>query len=1024
MRYSSRIIAAAILTAALLTCNVSQAVLQVYEGFQYTQLGDLNGEDGAGAGEVNGTGFGANPYSEDLDGSNQWAVRPGSLTLDGLTTAGDSASRVGASGRASLWRLLGDPTPIREAGDEVWFSAVYDRTSTGGTDVLSIGSASADVNQFTGQYADDANPATANYGYGVSIRGSGQVAATTFTEGDVSLDGDTSFVVDASGGADRVLIVGRVRIDLAGGTDRVDLFGFRSGDPLNFTLAAPASTTTGAGDTSSLDRVNFVGSQENTFDELRIASREPGESVADVLGQVLPGLTLGTLDVNEQLPTLLVNRQTGQLSLRSSGTGDLQIKSYTIESDAGALLTTRWDAIADTDSDWDASATPALGRELLTESNAVGATTLVPGTPLGLGNAYLPTPIEDLTATITLADDSVLEVLVGYEGAAITTGDLDADGDVDAGDWAVLRSNFGATVGGLPDAASYRMGNLDSNNSIDFLDVALFRDAFDTVNTPGAFLAMISASPIPEPTSIALLAGGVIALVRRRRCGAFAAALLALGLITAPREARAVLAIYEGFQYNETLSNTAVSLNGVDGTGAGEVNAAGLVGAYLSQNANVNRQFQVDTGSLAFGSLTTAGNHTVRGERNNFSPASRSIDAALLPSLTADGGEVWFSYLMDPTDSSTTPNGQGNTGFGLASTSFVVSTNAEINMAGEAGAGVRVGNSSGVDAALFGETDSQDAGAYNLVAQQTQLIIGRIQWGDTSGDNDMVDLFVLGDAANIPATINLDSPDSTLTGVTDNSVIDTLTFQSNNQHRFDEFRVAYVGAGQTSADVLSEVTPGLGLAIDTAEPITLVVENNGELRIENNTGSPIAMAGYEIRSSSRSLNPDGWDSLQDQDRSGFQAGDGSGNGWEELGIAGDYSGDGRVDAIDYALWREAVGTNPPSGTGADGTADGEVDEFDYHFWLNRYGDSRERLLAEAFAFGESTLNDSESLDLGQAFKTNGVDDLAFRVFLADGTILIGDVDYPPALAPFATPTPEPTALVLLLIAAPLGRRRR
>src|SRR6185436_14606884 len=40
---------------------------------------------------------------------------------------------------------------------------------------------------------------------------------------------------------------------------------------------------------------------------------------------------------------------------------------------------------------------------------------------------------------------------------------------------------------------------------------------------------------------------------------------------------------------------------------------------------------------------------------------------------------------------------------------------------------------------------------------------------------------------------------------------------------------------------------------------------------------------YEILSNTPSLVPTSWTSLQDQNKPGFPAGDGSGNGWEEFG---------------------------------------------------------------------------------------------------------------------------------------------
>ena len=60
------------------------------------------------------------------------------------------------------------------------------------------------------------------------------------------------------------------------------------------------------------------------------------------------------------------------------------------------------------------------------------------------------------------------------------------------------------------------------------------------------------------------------------------------------------------------------------------------------------------------------------------------------------------------------------------------------------------------------------------------------------------------------------------------------------------------------------------------------------------------------------------------------------------GLAGDYNGDGDVNAADFAAWREA---NGQSGlvpfSGADGNGDGRVDDADRLIWETALGDSEE-----------------------------------------------------------------------------------
>ena len=54
-------------------------------------------------------------------------------------------------------------------------------------------------------------------------------------------------------------------------------------------------------------------------------------------------------------------------------------------------------------------------------------------------------------------------------------------------------------------------------------------------------------------------------------------------------------------------------------------------------------------------------------------------------------------------------------------------------------------------------------------------------------------------------------------------------------------------------------------------------------------------------------------------------------------VAGDYNGNGIVDAADYTVWRNTLRPSVTPGTGADGTGDGVINQADYNFWKSRFG---------------------------------------------------------------------------------------
>lgn len=61
---------------------------------------------------------------------------------------------------------------------------------------------------------------------------------------------------------------------------------------------------------------------------------------------------------------------------------------------------------------------------------------------------------------------------------------------------------------------------------------------------------------------------------------------------------------------------------------------------------------------------------------------------------------------------------------------------------------------------------------------------------------------------------------------------------------------------------------------------------------------------------------------------------------EDLAPAGDYDGDGDVDADDYGVWRDAYGSQSVLvGVGADGNFDGVVDSSDYTVWRDAFAAS-------------------------------------------------------------------------------------
>jgi hypothetical protein len=74
--------------------------------------------------------------------------------------------------------------------------------------------------------------------------------------------------------------------------------------------------------------------------------------------------------------------------------------------------------------------------------------------------------------------------------------------------------------------------------------------------------------------------------------------------------------------------------------------------------------------------------------------------------------------------------------------------------------------------------------------------------------------------------------------------------------------------------------------------------------------------------------------------------------WSVHGLRGDYNGDHVVDAADYTVWRDTVGSptdRRADGTGPGGVPDGVVDELDYQLWVDNFGMTLDNLGAASLA---------------------------------------------------------------------------
>lgn len=301
---------------------------------------------------------------------------------------------------------------------------------------------------------------------------------------------------------------------------------------LNVTLGAGAQLTlAGSGNPVNESTINFA--------DVSAQLHFTGESTSNVVNEHLAKLSvfgspavsgvninivgdglLGAI-VTPILPgpaslRLIVDRDSGRLLLTNTTGHAIEFFQYDILSSAGGLDESGWTSIAghydqpshggdgtvDPDDAW--FRFTAIGSRTDLAEGTTGQASLAHNQTIDLGFGWIPSPFEDLTAVLSLVDDTYLQVDVEYSGtlinAPIAIGDLNADGVIDAGDWPLLRAHLFANVASLKLVDAHAAGDLDSNGQVDEVDFILFAEAFDAAQGAGAFAALLTQ--VPEPTSL------------------------------------------------------------------------------------------------------------------------------------------------------------------------------------------------------------------------------------------------------------------------------------------------------------------------------------------------------------------------------------------------------------------------------------------------------------------------------------------------------------------------------------------
>jgi hypothetical protein len=233
-------------------------------------------------------------------------------------------------------------------------------------------------------------------------------------------------------------------------------------------------------------------------------------------------------------PSFTLDRSSGQLTMSNASTFAVTIKGYSLSSAAGSLVPGSWNSIADhSDADsggsFDASGiwtkTSSLSTQLTESTTGTGGLLAANGGSLNLGNLWARTPYQDLVANYTLSNGSVGATPVTYTGTALVRSDLNGDGTISSADWQMFLAGSGTTFTGQTKVQSYFQGDLNGDGVNDFTDYRLFKSDFVAANGLAAFESLVA---VPEPSSLVLASAGILVLGFGRRFRKPSVALLLL----------------------------------------------------------------------------------------------------------------------------------------------------------------------------------------------------------------------------------------------------------------------------------------------------------------------------------------------------------------------------------------------------------------------------------------------------------------------------------------------------------------
>ncbi|MGE3241055.1 MAG: LamG-like jellyroll fold domain-containing protein, partial [Pirellulales bacterium] len=542
---------------------------------------------------------------------------------------------------------------------------------------------------------------------------------------------------------------------------------------------------------------------------------------------------------------------------------------------------------------------------------------------------------------------------ITFSGVA---GDVNQDGNVNIADYDIWKANVGLDNGfGVGDPGMQLKGDVNRSGVIDLYDFLIINDASIAMGN-GAL-----GASVPEPAALVLVVMGAALFGFRRSRPRFTTSLIGalVALLITANSAQAVLVVAEDFLYDGATKRLGVGggFNGYEFYQGGQ-NGAG--GTWESRWGNLGDGIVVTPQYVPPGDPPTPEPNTpfLVGmlDGNSFGPNSMLVrDFALAPSVLPTQTLYFGGKFKAETTIDATPNFYGPRLY------INRIRGADVSSAGDPRDGsddiaigfqenmavVRLGNDPSLGGANFGMETMTTVNANPPDDGNWHFIVGKLELNVNGGANERLTAWVDPTGPETGGTMVQMERDiltnlSELQGTFDSQATNLMNPQDPEMGRT---YIDDIAIGTTWTDVATVGVPRLTLKVNRA---------NNTARLINSTWATFDLSAYSIESTHNSLNPALWNSLDDQLsgwaenigtaskllESNFQGSTSLGpNGQlslgaifspganedltgrytttdglvnvfnvqfvtEATGLPGDYNQNNKVDAADYAVWRD------------------------------------------------------------------------------------------------------------------------